>query len=220
MTFLELQTELQNRLSVTTTNTFWTSTMIKDWLNQANKWACTYRKWPFTEGAVYVNSRANALYYDYPPEFRSDSISRLEIESAEGKMEEYKKIRYQDFMKYIRENPDGEDKIFSDHQRFYFINPKVPVSGREINLWGQKKPKKLVADSDITPFAEGEEAGEEAIIKKALSIALKKGKKYTEARIEETEAKDILNEIWERVKEEQASYQTKDTPLFDVPRFI
>lgn len=220
MTFQEMQTELQARLSIASTNTFWTLQMLKDWLNQANRWACGYKHWPLTEGAKYTSSRANALYYDYPLEFRSDSIRRLEIESGGGKMEEYKKVKYQDFMKYIRENPSGEEKIFSDFRRHYFINPKVTVNGREICLWGQEKPAKLVNDADKSPFAEGEEAGEEAIIKRALSIALKKGRKYTEARIEAEEAKEILNEIWERIKEEQAGYQSKDVPFFDVPRFF
>ena len=123
MQFSELQTELQARLSVASSNTFWTPAMIKVWLNEANKWACNYKKWPFTEKAVYTSSKANAFYYDYPLEFKSDSISRLEIEKSDGKMKEYKKVRYQDFMKYIRDNPDGEDLIFSHihHQQYFLV---------------------------------------------------------------------------------------------------
>jgi len=220
MQFSELQTELQARLSVASSNTFWTSAMIKVWLNEANKWACNYKKWPFTEKAVYTSSKANAFYYDYPLEFKSDSISRLEIEKSDGKMKEYKKVRYQDFMKYIRDNPDGEDLIFSDFRRQYFINPVVEVNGREICLWGQEKPTELVNDVDLTPFAEGEEAGEEAIIKRALGIALQKGKKYQEASIQRDEAKLILEEIWTRIQEEQVQYQSKDRPFFDVPQLF
>lgn len=220
MNFSELKNELRNRLSIAIGNTFWTDAMLADWLNQANRWACNYKKWPFTEEAVYTASRANALYYDYPSNFKSDSISRLEIENAEGKMEEYKKIAYQDFMKYITNNPEGKDKIFSDYKRFYFINPKVPVDGREITLWGQERPEKLVADTDKTPFAEGEEAGEEAIIKRALMIALQKAKKYSEASVEREESKEILEQIYMRILEEQVTYQRKDCPFFNVSRLF
>jgi hypothetical protein len=223
MNYEELKTELRNRLSIATGNTFWTDTMLGSWINQANKWACNYKRWPFTEKAKYTTSRADALYYDYPPEFKSDSISRLEIEQDDGTMEGYKKVTYLAFMKYIRDEPDGTDKIFSDFRRQYFINPVVKVNGKEICIWGQEKPTKLVNSSDETPFAEGEEAGEEAIIKKALSIALRKGKTASlvqQSQIEGGEAKEILEQIWARISEEQASYQTKEAPLFDIPRFL
>jgi len=215
MNFGELKAELRARLSIATGNSFWTDEMLGEWINQANRWACTYKYWPFTEKAKYTVSRANARYYDYPPTFRTDSIRRLEIDGTE-----YEKKRYEDFMKYIKENPNGTDKIFSDFERFYFIHPVVKEDGKEIVVWGQEKPKKLENDEDTTPFSEGEEDGEEAIIKRALMIALQKAKKYTEAQIQKEEAKEILEQIWSRIKEEQALYQTKDRPFFDVPQFF
>lgn len=220
MQFSELQEELQARLSIATTNTFWTPTMLKAWLNQANKWACAYKPWPFTEKAVYTTSRANALYYDYPPKFRSDSIRILTIDQGDGTVAEYKKVRYEDFMRYIRDYPSGTDKIFSDFRRQYFINPKITVNGREICLWGQEKPDTLINDTDTTPFAKGDEVGEEAIIKRALSIALQKARKYQEAGIQRDEAKLILEEYWTRIQEEQAGYITKDKPFFNVPDYF
>ena len=194
--------------------------MIKNWLNEANRWACNYKFWPFTEKAKYTTSRAGALYYDYPDSFRSDSIRLLQIEQEDGTMADYQKIRYEDFMKYIQENPNGTDKIFSDFRRQYFINPKVPVDGREICVWGQEKPALLVNDTDTTPFAEGDEAGEEAIIKRALMIALQKAGNYQQAAVERDEAKLILEELWARISEEQAGYQSKDRPFFDVHDFF
>jgi len=220
MQFSELQTELQNRLSIVSTNTFWTLSMIKSWLNQANKWACNYKFWPFTEKAKYTISRANALYYDYPESFRSDSIRLLQIEQDDGIMADYKKIRYEDFVKYVLENPSGTDKVFSDFRRQYFINPKVAVAKREICVWGQEKPALLVNDTDKTPFAEGDEAGEEAIIKRALMIALQKASNYQKATIERDEARLILEDCWARISEEQAGYQSKNREFFDVPDFF
>lgn len=216
MNFGEQIIELNNRLSITVTNTFWTPAMLESWLNQANRWACFYKHWPQTERARFTPSRANALFYDYPERFRTDSIRRLEIQQADGKMLKYTKKRYEDFMDYIQNNPAGTDRIFSDFRRQYFINPKVEVAGREICVWGQESPDVLTLDTDITPFTEGEEA----IIKRALMIALQKAKKYREAAIERDEAKLILEQIWERSLEEQAQYQVKDTPFFRNTRFF
>jgi len=220
MTFKELQDEVIARLSINTTNEFWTVDMIKNWLNQANRWACTYKFWPFTEKAKYTLSRANALYYDYPESFRSDSIRLLQIEQDDGTMADYQKVRYEDFMKYILDNPDGTDKIFSDFKRQFFINPKVPVDGKQICVWGQEKPALLVNDNDTTPFSEGDEAGEEAIIKRAVMIALQKARRYQEAAVERDEARLILEDCWARIQEEQAGYQSKDRSFFETPDYF
>lgn len=215
MQFSELQIEVRTGLSIAAGNEFWSDDYIKSIINRANRWACNYKRWPVTEKAKYTSSQANALYYDYPSEFKIDSIARLEIDGKE-----YKKIRYEDFMKYLEDSPNGTDRLFSDYRRFYFINPKVSVNGKEITIWGQEKPAKLVNNTDITPFAEGEEAGEEAIIKKAISLGLQKAKRYVEAREEAAEAMRILEEIWARIKEGQQLYQSKDRPAFNIPRFF
>lgn len=222
MTFSELKTELNNRLSITATNTFWTQAMLENWLNQANYWACTYKHWPFTEKAKTTTTKVQTDFdydvYDYPSDFRSDSIRRLEIKQSDGTIKKYQKVRYEDFLNYVED--EGDDYIFSDFRRRIFIYPKVKTAGLEISIWGQEKPEKMINDSDKTPFAEGDEAGEEAIIKRALMIALQKAKKYQEAAIEREEAKIILEELWARIQEEQITYQSKDNPFFDVPNFL
>jgi len=220
MTFKELQEELQNRLSISSSNTFWTNNMLKFWINQANKWACGAHKWPFTEGAKVTYSQAGARYYDYPIEFRSDSVSRLEVKQADGTIKVYRKVRYPDFMNYINTEKNPVDTIFTDYRRWIFINPVINEDGREISVWGQLKPVELVNDGDESPFAEGDENGEEAIIKYALKLALQKGGLYQEATIQGNEATLILAECWSRVQKEQASYQSKDTPFFEVPNFF
>lgn len=215
MTYKEIQDEVLARLAVTTTSTFFTLEQIKNWINQAIRWACLYKKWPFTEGAKCCSSRAGRKYYDYPPEFRSDSIRRLEVDG-----EVYKKVSFSAFQKIVREDTAEEEKVFSDYMRFYFIWPVIKENGKIISVWGQQKPQKLEKDGDTTPFHSGEETGDEAIIKKTLSIALAKAKKYNEAAVEREEAKMLLEEIWARIQEEQAAYQSKDVQYFDVPKFF
>lgn len=211
MTFIELQQELKNRLSIVTPNTFYTDVMLKDWLNQANLWACGFAKWAFTEKAEFTESRANTEHYDYPVNFKADSIRMLEIEDNGF----YKKLLFKDFQEY-----KGSEKVFSDFRRRFFVKPILESAGKKITVWGQEKPTKLVGNDDITPFAEGEEMGEEAIIKRALMTALQKAKKYQEARVEGNEARAILQQIQVNIIKEQGLYQTKDAPLFEIPDYL
>lgn len=227
MTYIELQNALKDDLSSTVVSTFWTPTMLEGWINRGVIWATNFRPWPFTEKAEYTKSRANARYYDYPDDtadgpsaFKSDSIRLCQIEQDDGTMAEYTKLRYNDFMKYLEDNPTGTDKVFSDYRRRYFINPVVTVSDRNISVWGQEKAKELVADTDETAFSEGEETGDQAIILYAKSIALKKARRYNEATAEITEATNLLLEIWKRIQEEQSQYRTKSNALFNVPNFF
>ena len=226
-----MQTALINELSTITTSTFWTQTMIKNWINRGVIWAVNFKPWPFTERSEYTKSRANAEYYDYPldtpdgpPAFKSDSIRLCQVEQDDGTMATYQKTNYIDFMKYLEGTAngdnDGTDKIFSDFRRRYFINPIITVSGRKIIIWGQEKAKELSADTDETPFAEGEETGDQAIILYAKNLALKKARRYNDATAELNEAIRLLIEIWTRISDEQAQYQTKSNALFNVPNFF
>lgn len=219
MTFSELTAELQTRLSASSSSTFYTQTLLKSWLNIAYRWSAGLYNWPFSEKAKKTTSIAQSEFkydiYDYPDNttpFKTDSISRLTVDDKK-----YDKKIYQDFLDFIDNNPDSTDKIYSDWGRQYFIFPKLSA-GLNISIWGQIVPTKLTGDTDTTIFS-GDPEAEEAIIKKALSIALAKGKKKQEAMIEEKEATDILKIVWSKIAKRQAQYQSKDRPFFDIPNF-
>jgi len=231
MTYSEAQKELCSRLNIDysdiANNPVFSLDEIKRWINLAIQRAWDYARWIFSEKAVYTQT-STSEYYDYPDEFISDSITILKVEDENGKMKTYKKITFEDYQKYREENEDGTNKVFSDFRRFYFINPNAfdKVVGRKIEIWGKKRAKKLTADTDLLPFSpdtdDEENSGNEAIVKLAYAIALASEKKREPARAarEEAEAYAILEIIAKREREEQARYQTKDRPLFRVPRFI
>lgn len=278
MTFAQMISDLERRLSIASTNTFWTTPMLESWMNIAMIWACGFKKWPFTEKKdetlTTVASQAN---YNYPTKFKSDSIRILMID---GKR--YTKIRYDDYLKYREDYSGGTDKVFSDHKRVIYINPNAFAASKTITIYGQVTPDSLsfktgaatetkadhlvdstnapfvagdvgktvynktdnkyaivtgyntstsvdldtniMADEEEyelynansagkTPFADAEEEGNEAIIKKALSVALQKGKKFNESMTEEAGARQILNELYIRIEEEQPNYRTKNRSL-------
>jgi len=279
MNFQQMITDLEGRLSISSTNTFWTSSMLESWMNQALIWACSFKKWPFTEKKdTSLTTTAGTDNYDYPTDFKSDSIRILMID---GKR--YEKIRYDDYLIYKEDYSGGTDNVFTDYKRVIYININAFADGKTITIYGQATPTSLsfksglatetvagdlvdsanapfVAgdvgksvynatdnkytvitgyntstsvdiDNDIftvgeeyemfsansageTPFSNSEEEGNEAIVKKALSIALAKAEKWNESVVEENGAKQILNGIWARIQEEQFGYKTKKRSLF------
>ena len=214
MKFIDLQKEVKRRLSIFQDNTFYTEEMIKNWINIANKWACAYKPWPFTEKAKYTLSVANQEEYDYPEEFMSDSIRILKVDG-----EIYEKVRYEDYFR-LKNDIFFKDKIFTDFNRIIFIYPVISVSGKEILIFGQEMPRDLINDTDETPFAYNEEEGEEAIIKYALKIALQRGGFYDRATIEGEEARLILENIWGRISGEQSTYLSKSSQYFKDIQFF
>ena len=199
---------------------------LKSWINLAAQRAWDFHKWIFSEEAVYSQTSSEE-YYDYPDNFVSDSIFLLKVEQADGKMETYGKKRYEDYMKYREDYSDGEDKIFSDYRRYYFINPNTfSGAGRKIEIWGKKKAIKLLDDADLLPFSpdtdDEENSGNEAIVKIAYAIALASDKKKdpSKAAREEADAYTMLKIIADKEKEEQIRYQVKNRPLFDIPQFF
>ena len=160
-------------------------------------------------------------YYDYPNNFISDSIFILQVNHKA-----YDKKRFEDYQKYIAESVDGKDLIYSDYNRFFFINPRTLAHNDKITIWGKKRVPKLINSSDLLPFSPDanheENSGNEAIVRIAYGIALSSDKKKEPARgtQEEQIAYQMLEIIARREREEQVQYQVKNRPFFDVPNFF
>lgn len=180
MQFSELLTELNNRIAAAKISGFWTDTMKKEWINQAGQRVCDFRHWKVLELAKYTTTKANQEYYDYPAEFKVNSIYQLQVDGKE-----YTKKTWTEYQAF--KNTKSTEKIFASHDNFYFINPTPTEAGKEILIFGIKKWVKLVLDTD-TPILPSEFDG--AIVKIALAICLQKERRYNEAvaEINEVEA--------------------------------
>lgn len=221
MSRLTIKTELLTRLSKNTTTSFYTDTMLENWINRANKWGCGYKPWPFTE---YMDKSlafvSGTELYSYPNStFKTDSIRVLKIGSNTlwSQNPEFIKTSIKSYMKYREDYPVGTDKIFSDFQRQLYINPNC-VSG-SVYSFAQLVPADIPlgdgGDSETSPFEGGEDEGVEAIIERVLSYASEKERKLTDSINHFKIAISILDGIWDRTKDEMSGYQDKNTPLFE-----
>lgn len=216
MTFQNLQTELRNRLTAQAGHTFFSDTMIASWINLAHKWAAGLHKWPMLKKVKTTTTTAGQEYYDYPSTFKTGSIGKLQVNG-----DEYLKRSLAAYRKHKEDNPnDTSTKIFTNYNRYYFICPTPTVSGLTIDVWGLDMPATMTASGDVSIFGDSEPEGDEAIIKKALSIALAKARQKKEAQIEEQEAIGLLGNVWRRLREDEADEQSDNIPFFNVPDFF
>ena len=211
MDFTALQQAITDDISVTSGDAFYTTAVIKRVINRAYKWAAAMRNWPQTEETYYRDSEVGQAYYNYPTNFKTDSIVELYYNG-----EEYTKTVWRDFRKYLRDNPTGTDKIWSDLKRQYHINASVATIVNGIEITGHIIPDDLVNASDYTLFV-GDANVENAIIKYALSILYKKGRgqMFDRGTALEEEAKGLLGDAWTQVMKSQGDYASKDSAIFN-----
>ena len=235
MTFLESKEQLCSKLNISYDNIragtdgLFTWNDLDSWINLACLEVWDYADWTFKEKAYTTTTVASQEYYDYPGDFVSDSIYLLRVAGTDGLLDTYQKIRYTDFMQYRENSPTGQNKLWADHRRWYFINPKAfnDAAGRSIEIWGMLRLTELTASTTALPFSpdtEGNEnSGNHAIVKLAYAMALESEKKNEpqKATLIRNEAYQTLKLLADKEAERQADYEVygrpffKHTPLFD-----
>lgn len=215
MTFLEIQKEICAELNVdytivaVGTHELYTITEIKKWANMAKDWCLSFKKWPFleTSGTDLIDATGK---YPYPALMKTKSAFIITVAG-----ERYVKISYEDYLKYFEDDADGEDRIWAEWDRDIYINGNACDVGDAIIIYGQAGEADLSADAALTPFAAAEPNGDEAVIKKAVSLAMRKNRqRFNESKLLEIEAKDILSMIWDRLSEAMPREVRKSTPVF------
>lgn len=209
----DIKAEFLIRSQTSTSVGFLTDEILNDWIDTGHKWAAGYKKWPFTEGRVsttfasLVTNEDGYLVGEYPEGWKSDSMRMLMI----GGKRVNKKNFYQ-LQKFLEENPNDNERIFSDYGRRVYINPRIDLSG-SVTAWGQYTPATLdgTDPTAATVFSSGEEDGNEAIVEAMMSYWKKRAMKLGEANKHMEEAKRILDDTWDKVKGEQFAYQPTDS---------
>ena len=217
MIYSQLQTEVFVRGAVDTTSSFISEQMVRNWLEQAYIWAASYHKWPFTE---YMDKSgaftSGTEQYSYPnTSFKTDSIRLMKIGSYL-----FDKKNFSDYLRYREDYSSGVSKIFSDFGRVLYVNPNC-ASGT-IYTYGQLTPISFLSwmttygseASASTVFNNYDLEGDDAIIEKVLSWVSKRKGDLEKAADYSERAKLLLDELWQRCKDEQFAYQTKDRNMF------
>lgn len=206
-TYSEIRTDILDKGGINTTSAFYTQDMINNWIQQANRWATSYKKWVFTEGRVSTTyttgTGENSDEWNFEG-LKADSIRILKVGS-----DLFEKLNFEDYLIFRDEEPDSNDRVYSDFGRTVFINPNSDSSGT-LTAYAQFAPVDIdVTDEEsVTVFTNWEEEGNEAIVEKVLSFISNRERNKSEAQFHHDKAVQILESIKGVIDDEQYAYKT------------
>jgi hypothetical protein len=185
-------------------------------------------KWPATKDAKKTSTIATHEYYDYPSQWRPDSLWKVRIDGKDMGSPLAERDYY-----FEQENnfPNGSKNIWFNQKKRFFVTvnglPPATTGDNNIEMWGFKFVDKLVNASDITIFSYDMPEVNEAIVLEALAICRIKGgeqpvrlARYVQgAVLISYEAQDILQTAWAKILQEQSKID-RTTNEFTVTDFF
>lgn len=207
----DIKQEILVRGGKTTTSAWTSEAYLNDWINQSHRWAAGFKPWPYTEGRAQTTySGLETLNFEG---YKADSFRFMTIGG-----ERLQKIAFEDYIIFKEEQPDSNDKVYSDFGGLVYINPNADVSGTLV-AYGQYQPANIAdgetGDDMETVFTPNGDEGNQAIIERSLgNIAYRDGdkeegeKRYASARM-------LLEELWRRIQDEQFAYHSKDRGMWE-----
>ena len=226
-TLANLREAVQDDLTVGAESTLYAPAIIDRAINRAYRKAGGLFPWPELQDAKKTVTQANQEYYDYPQNWRSNSIWKLAITDSDGEDVKYGEepdgspLSFDDYLNWKEENPTSTEKKWANQWRRYFIWPIPTVLGslvtgiNVISIWGIKVVSTLTADVDTTVFSYSTPEVNEAIELEAVAILKAKGDNEEAGQFRSAEAKQILAVAWGKIAREQAKYE-KNQPFFEV----
>jgi len=214
ITRADLEAELLEQLLVADNSTLYPSTRLTSLVQNAYIWATQLVIWHDLVRAVYTSSVATINYYDYPDEFRSESIVRLEVAG-----EKSARKNFEDYLDFKNRNPTSTKRIFASFGRQYFISPTPLANNLEITLWGAVQADALALSTTKTIFSDNKQDGNEAVVRKAFSVAIKRSDPNL-SKSEEQEAMVLLLRLAKAENDNTQRNQRLNHPMFNVPDFL
>lgn len=216
--FSELISAVQSDLTIGDESSLYPLDTVKLALNRAYRKAGGLFLWPETEDAKKASSVSGQDYYDYPTNWRPDSVWKLKVDGVRyGEDPDGSPLTYPDYLNFKEDEADSTDKKWSSQWRRYFISPTPTANGvSNIEVWGQKVVEKMVDLDDITIFSYAAPEGNEAVVLEAVAILKSKGEEEDKGQFRSAEAKQILIVMWGKIRANQAKYEKRE-PFFEVP---
>jgi len=211
----EMETELSAQLQSANNSNMFPSSRITTLIQNAYRWATTLYIWNALVKGKTTSTQANHEYYDYPEELRNDTIMRLTIDGVP-----YARKNFEDYLQYKYNHPNGTLKMFANFGRQFFVHPTPTTTGSSnLDVWGAVDADELSSSSSTTIFSTSREDANEAVVRKALSVAIKR----TDQKLSESEEKAAIAILAKYNLEEQKSRQRDqriEHPKFNVPNFF
>lgn len=230
MTLLEAKQALARKLDIDyaniANNGLFTAYDLLAYLQTGGQQAWDRHAWDFKEGAktaTLSGGNITAGYVDYPQDIVR--ATHLVVEGEEYPPEN--KLAYRDYLKWKENNPDSNDKYWTEYKRFIFFNMNPLAEGDDFDVYGTLRSPALSSDGDLLPFSPDtdnqEDSGNGAIVDLAYAESLESEKKRNPqgAATIRAKAEAKLDRLWEPTRQAQQQQQPKDRPYFtNVPNFF
>lgn len=211
----DIKARIKRELQMVSTSTLFSDASIEDAIWDATLWATDLYPFPILEKASFTQTTLD-YYYDYPSQFKSDSVTRLVVNNQPFDM-----IDFEDWLDYKKNNPNQTNEFLgATYGRQYFLFPTPTTAGLEIIVWGLIQPPAYTNDSNKTVFSDSESALNEGIMRKALSALLGSKGKASASSVEEKRAEKIIVQGWNNIVGRRSRFKRKDRPFFDVPNLF
>ena len=214
-TRLDIKTKLQPKLMAVGTSTYFTPTRIEDQIDDSYLTVAAARQWPDIKKGFVTHTEAGEDYYDYPDNCQTESVFKISVDGDSS----YEKWDFEDFMKFVEDNPTSTDKIFSEYGRQIFIFPTPTTTGSaNLILWGVIQAALLTDDGDVTMFTDWADVLNEAIEQDAYGNLIQNidPNKSLNAI---TNSERIITKEWKKIAD-RLQRKLKDNPQFEVPDFF
>ena len=218
----DIRAAVQDDLTVGEESTLFSPSLIDRAINRAYRKVAALFPWPELQDAKKTSTQVDQEYYDYPTNWRSNSIWKLTILDSDSNDDRYGEdpdgspLSFDDYLVWKEDNPDSTEKKWSNQWRRFFIWPIPTTAGtNNIHVWGIKVVTTLSDDADTTIFSLSTPEANEAIALEAVAILKSKEDKEDSSKFRSMEAKQILIVAWGKITKEMAKYE-KNQPFFEV----
>lgn len=223
----DFEAAVQSRLMTANNSGLIPSGRITQEVQDAALWAGSLFWWPSLQRARQTTALKNTQslnydYYDYPTDFITGSVARLYIDGKK-----YLPKAFQDFLDYADSSlnpqlaPNPSNLFFANYGRQLFVYPSYSgvAPANNMILWGNIQHPPLTSPSSTTIFSQWDDSGNEAIVKKAMSVILKRIDPGISAASEQ-DAIGILQVMWKKITDEMQKAQRLNHQLFAVPDYF
>ena len=227
-TFAEMLSTLQSDLTVDATSSLFDPNTASLALARSYRKIAAMYKWPATRDAKKTSTVAGQEYYDYPTNWRPDTIWKLMVDGVDYgdplALKDY-------YLEQENNYPSGLTLLWGNqHNRFFITNNGLPPQtngDNNIVIFGFKVVDPLVNPTDVTIFSYNMPELNEAIILEASAILKQKGEIMQVLRrlyisgseLLSYQATSIVNAAWQKIAQENAKYE-KTIPMFQVPNLF
>src|SRR3972149_868442 len=218
----DIRAAVQDDLTVGEESTLFSPSLIDRAINRAYRKVAALFPWPELQDAKKTSTQIDQEYYDYPTNWRSNSIWKLTILDSDSNDDRYGEdpdgspLSFDDYLVWKEDNPDSTEKKWSNQWRRFFIWPIPTTAGtNNIHVWGIKVVTTLSDDADTTIFSLSTPEANEAIALEAVAILKSEEDKEDSSKFRSMEAKQILIVAWGKITKEMAKYE-KNQPFFEV----